>query len=144
MQTMLRCVAVVVFLSGATVAEARDIISIVRAYVGQNPTGLARDWCADFVNFGLEKAGYKRYNSRRSLDFLKYGRRLKGPKVGALAIQYRYEGGRRVGGHIGVVSELLPRNRMKVVAGNTSGPQGRRVVSEDEYPRAAFFAFVMP
>src|SRR5580704_3559099 len=46
-------------------------------------------WCADFMNFVLHKAGGKGTQSRAARSFLEYGKRLDGPRVGAIAILYR-------------------------------------------------------
>ena len=46
-------------------------------------------WCADFMNFVLRKSGGKGTASRAARSFLQYGKKLDGPRVGAIAIMYR-------------------------------------------------------
>ena len=43
-------------------------------------------WCADFINFILHKAGGKGTKSRAARSFLDFGKKLDGPRVGAIAI----------------------------------------------------------
>src|SRR5664280_202591 len=57
-------------------------------------------WCADFMNFVLRRAGGKGTQSRSARSFLEYGKRLDGPRVGAIAILFRRGGNN---GHVGVV-----------------------------------------
>ena len=49
----------------------------------------AKLWCADFMNFVLRRAGGKGTQSRAARSFLDYGKKLDGPRVGAIAIFYR-------------------------------------------------------
>ena len=64
----------------------------------------------------------------------RYGRRLSGPQVGAVAVMAR-----RGGGHVGVVSGVLPNGDVKVISGN----HGHRV-AESVYGRGRIVAFVLP
>ena len=57
-------------------------------------------WCADFMNFVLKRAGGKGTQSRAARSFLDYGKKLDGPRVGAIVIFSR---GGRNNGHVGVV-----------------------------------------
>jgi uncharacterized protein (TIGR02594 family) len=57
-------------------------------------------WCADFMNFVLRRAGGKGTQSRAARSFLEYGKKLDGPRVGAIAILFRKG---LNSGHVGVV-----------------------------------------
>ena len=120
--------AVVSSPGGSLVAEARR-------YLGTNPTGRSRLWCARFMNMVLERSGHKGTSSDMARSFASYGQRLSGPQVGAIAVMTR---GRR-GGHVGVVSGIDPKGNPIVISGNHS-----RRVAESVYSRSRIYAYVMP
>ena len=96
----------------------------------------AKLWCADFMNFVLDKAGGKGTRSRASRSFLQFGKKLDGPRVGAIAIL------RRAGpnnGHVGVVRGTDGQGNPILVSGN-HGP----VVTQSTYPKRKVLAYVMP
>ena len=93
-------------------------------------------WCADFMNFVLRSAGGKGTHSRAARSFLQYGKRLDGPRVGAIAILYR-KGPNN--GHVGVVRGTDGQGNPILVSGN-HGP----TVKESIYPKAKVIAYVMP
>lgn len=93
-------------------------------------------WCADFMNFVLRKAGGKGTSSRAARSFLQFGKRLDGPRVGAIAIMYR-KGPNN--GHVGVVRGTDGQGNPIVVSGN-HGP----TVTQSVYPKAKVLAYVMP
>jgi uncharacterized protein (TIGR02594 family) len=93
-------------------------------------------WCADFMNFVLRRAGGKGTQSRAARSFLEYGKRLDGPRVGAIAILYR-KGANN--GHVGVVRGTDGQGNPILVSGN-HGP----TVKESIYPKAKVMAYVMP
>lgn len=93
-------------------------------------------WCADFMNFVLHKAGGKGTKSRAARSFLQFGKKLDGPRVGAIAIL------RRAGpnnGHVGVVRGTDGQGNPILVSGN-HGP----VVTQSMYPKHKVLAYVMP
>lgn len=112
----------------ALVAEARK-------YLGTNPTGSRRLWCARFMNFVLAKAGYAGTNSDAAKSFAQYGRRISGPQIGAIAVLTR---GRR-GGHVGVVTGIDAHGNPIIISGNHGHSVGEAV-----YPRSRVIAYVMP
>ena len=57
-------------------------------------------WCALAVNYILIASGFPGDDSLWALDFQKYGAKLPGPAVGAIATKKRYSGGKLVGGHV--------------------------------------------
>lgn len=93
-------------------------------------------WCADFMNFVLRKAGGKGTASRAARSFLQFGKKLDGPRVGAIAIMYR-KGPNN--GHVGVVRGTDGQGNPIVVSGN-HGP----TVTQSIYPKAKVLAYVMP
>jgi uncharacterized protein (TIGR02594 family) len=93
-------------------------------------------WCADFMNFVLRRAGGKGTQSRAARSFLEYGKRLDGPRVGAIAILYR-KGANN--GHVGVVRGTDGQGNPILVSGN-HGP----TVKESIYAKAKVMAYVMP
>jgi uncharacterized protein (TIGR02594 family) len=113
---------------------ASSLVAEARRYLGGNPTGWAHDWCGRFMNLMLERTGHRGTGSNFALSFARYGRRLSGPQVGAVAVMAR-----RGGGHVGVVSGMLPNGDVKVISGN----HGHRV-AESVYSRGRIVAFVVP
>lgn len=93
-------------------------------------------WCADFMNFVLRRAGGKGTRSRAARSFLKYGKRLKEPRVGAIAILYRRGPNN---GHVGVVRGTDGRGNPILVSGNS-----RHKVRQSVYPKRRVLGYVMP
>jgi uncharacterized protein (TIGR02594 family) len=111
-----------------------NIVAEARRYLGGNPTGRASLWCARFMNLVLQRSGLKGTDSDMASSFANYGRRVSGPRVGAIAVMYR-----RGGGHVGVVSGIDANGNPILVSGN----YGNRV-REAVYPRGRIYAYVMP
>lgn len=112
-----------------------NVVAEARRYIGGNPTGRSRLWCARFMNMVLKRAGHQGTGSDMARSFAHYGQRVSGPRVGAIAVMTRRGGG----GHVGVVSGIDRRGNPIVVSGN----HGRRV-AESVYPRSRVYAYVMP
>jgi uncharacterized protein (TIGR02594 family) len=112
-----------------------DLVSEARRWVGTNPTGRRSLWCARFMNFVLERAGHRGTGSDMAQSFARYGRRVPGPQVGAIAVMSR---GRR-GCHVGVVSGIDANGNPIIISGNHNNR-----VAEVAYPRGRVFAYVMP
>jgi uncharacterized protein (TIGR02594 family) len=93
-------------------------------------------WCADFMNFVLRRAGGKGTQSRAARSFLDYGKRLDGPRVGAIAVLYR-KGANN--GHVGIVRGTDGQGNPILVSGNHG-----LTVRESMYPKAKVMAYVMP
>jgi uncharacterized protein (TIGR02594 family) len=93
-------------------------------------------WCADFMNFVLRKSGGKGTASRAARSFLQYGKKLDGPRVGAIAIMYRKGPN---SGHVGVVRGTDGKGNPIIVSGN-HGP----TVRESTYAKERVLAYVMP
>jgi uncharacterized protein (TIGR02594 family) len=96
----------------------------------------AKLWCADFMNFVLRRAGGKGTQSRAARSFLDYGKKLDGPRVGAIAIFYRKGPN---SGHVGVVRGTDGQGNPIVVSGNHG-----HTVMQSTYPKSKVLAYVMP
>lgn len=93
-------------------------------------------WCADFMNFVLRRAGGRGTHSRAARSFLEYGKKLDGPRVGAIAILYR-KGPNN--GHVGVVRGTDGQGNPIIVSGNHGN-----AVRQSVYPKSRVLAYVMP
>jgi uncharacterized protein (TIGR02594 family) len=111
-----------------------NVVAEARRYIGGNPTGRGRLWCARFMNLVLQRSGLKGTGSDMARSFASYGQRVSGPQVGAIAVMAR-----RGGGHVGVVSGIDAGGNPILVSGNS----GNRV-REAAYPRDRIYAYVMP
>jgi uncharacterized protein (TIGR02594 family) len=111
------------------------LVAEARRYIGGNPTGRGRLWCARFMNMVLENSGHRGSGSDMAHSFASYGQRISGPQVGAIAVMSR---GKR-GGHVGVVSGIDASGNPIVVSGN----HGHRV-AESVYSKSRIYAYVMP
>jgi uncharacterized protein (TIGR02594 family) len=111
-----------------------NVVAEARRYIGGNPTGRGRLWCARFMNMVLQHSGLHGTGSDMASSFAHYGRRVSGPQVGAIAVM-----GRRGGGHVGVVSGIDASGNPILVSGN----HGHRV-AESVYPRSRIYAYVLP
>jgi uncharacterized protein (TIGR02594 family) len=118
----------------ATGFGSSNVVAEARRYIGGNPTGRGRLWCARFMNMVLQHSGLHGTGSDMANSFAHYGQRVSGPQIGAIAVM-----GRRGGGHVGVVSGIDASGNPIVVSGN----HGHRV-AESVYPRGRIYAYVMP
>jgi uncharacterized protein (TIGR02594 family) len=106
-----------------------------RKYIGTNPTGRKKLWCATFMNFVLRKVGYEGTHSDAAKSFVSYGRRIAKPQVGAIAVLTRG----KHGGHVGIVSGIDPDGNPVIISGNHN-----RRVGVSVYPRSRVIAYVLP
>jgi uncharacterized protein (TIGR02594 family) len=120
---------------GSSAWSSSDIVAEARRYVGTNPTDRRSLWCARFMNFVLAHTGHVGTGSDMARSFARYGRRVSGPQIGAIAVMSR---GRR-GGHVGVVSGVDEHGNPIIISGN----HGNRV-AEAVYPRGRVYSYVMP
>jgi uncharacterized protein (TIGR02594 family) len=112
-----------------------SVVTEARRWIGTNPTGRKSLWCARFMNFVLHRTGFAGTSSDLAKSFASYGKRLPGPKIGAIAVMNRG----RSGGHVGVVSGFDSHGNPIVISGNHS-----RRVAEAVYSRSRIFAYVAP
>jgi uncharacterized protein (TIGR02594 family) len=111
------------------------LVSEARRYLGGNPTGRGSLWCARFMNMVLEKTGHQGTGSDMANSFARYGTRVSGPQVGAIAVMSR--GGR--GGHVGIITGIDAQGNPIMISGNN----GNRV-REAPISRGRIYAYVMP
>ncbi|WP_375157429.1 TIGR02594 family protein [Bradyrhizobium sp. RDT46] len=111
------------------------LVSEARRYIGGNPTGRGRLWCARFMNMVLQHTGHQGTGSDMASSFARYGTRVSGPQVGAIAVMSR---GRR-GGHVGIVTGIDAQGNPIMISGNN----GNRV-REAPVSRGRIYAYVMP
>ena len=113
--------------------SSSSLVSEARRYLGTNPTNRRSLWCGAFMDMVLKRTGHQGGGNLAS-GYAKYGRRISGPQVGAIAVM-----GRRGGGHVGVVSGFDEKGNVIVVSGNHNN-----TVAESVYPRGRIYAYVMP
>jgi uncharacterized protein (TIGR02594 family) len=121
--------------AGVASFGSSGLVAEARRYIGTNPTGRSRLWCARFLNLVLERSGRQGSGSDMAQSFAAYGSRVSGPQVGAIAVMSR---GKR-GGHVGVVSGIDANGNPIIISGNHG-----RSVAESAYPRGRVYAYVMP
>jgi uncharacterized protein (TIGR02594 family) len=112
-----------------------NVVAEARKYLGGNPTGRGSLWCARFMNMVLQHSGYRGTGSDMASSFAKYGQRVSGPQVGAIAVMSR---GRR-GGHVGIITGIDAKGNPIMISGNS----GNRV-RETPVARGRIYAYVMP
>jgi len=91
------------------------------------------------MNFVLHRTGYRGTGSDAALSFRRYGQRVRGPRIGAIAVMRR-----KGGGHVGIVSGIDRHGNPILISGNTTIGNGRRIVAERVYPRTRIISYVMP
>jgi uncharacterized protein (TIGR02594 family) len=125
--------------AGGTMASSfggsSNVVAEARRYLGGNPTGRGSLWCARFMNMVLQHSGYRGTGSDMASSFAKYGQRVSGPQVGAIAVMSR---GRR-GGHVGIITGIDAKGNPIMISGNN----GNRV-REAPVSRGRIYAYVMP
>lgn len=119
----------------AAISGGSGLVSEARRYIGGNPTGRGRLWCARFMNMVLQKTGHQGTGSDMASSFARYGTRVSGPQVGAIAVMSR---GRR-GGHVGIITGIDAQGNPIMISGNN----GNRV-REAPVSRGRIYAYVMP
>jgi uncharacterized protein (TIGR02594 family) len=121
--------------SGGGFGGGSGLVSEARRYVGGNPTGRGSLWCARFMNMVLEKTGHHGTGSDMANSFARYGTRVSGPQVGAIAVMSRGRGG----GHVGIITGIDAQGNPIMISGNN----GNRV-REAPISRGRIYAYVMP
>ncbi|MCC8971271.1 TIGR02594 family protein [Bradyrhizobium brasilense] len=110
------------------------IVAEARRYLGGNPTGRSSLWCARFMNMVLQHTGHRGTGSDMASSFARYGTRVSGPQVGAIAVMSR-----RGGGHVGIITGVDAKGNPIMISGNS----GHRV-RETRVSRGRIYAYVMP
>jgi uncharacterized protein (TIGR02594 family) len=129
----------------ASSESSSEVVTEAKRWIGTNPTGWDRVWCARFMNFVLKRTGHAQTGSDAASSFASYGRRVWGPQVGAIAVMSRGKNG----GHVGVISGFDRSGNPIVISGNHNRCAGNsrgngRCVGVAVYPRNRIYAYVMP
>ena len=106
-----------------------SIVEQARKYIGTNPTGRSSLWCGAFMDMVLKQTGHAG-GGNLAWGYSRYGTRVSGPQVGAIAVMH---------GHVGVVSGVDANGNPIIVSGNHN-----HTVAETVYPRGRISAYVMP
>ena len=112
-----------------------NVVAEARRYLGGNPTGRGSLWCARFMNMVLQHSGYRGTGSDMANSFARYGQRVSGPQVGAIAVMGRGRGG----GHVGIITGIDASGNPIMISGNN----GNRV-REAPISRGRIYAYVIP
>jgi uncharacterized protein (TIGR02594 family) len=112
-----------------------NVVAEARRYLGGNPTSRGSLWCARFMNMVLQHSGYRGTGSDMASSFARYGQRVSGPQVGAIAVMSRGRGG----GHVGIITGIDAKGNPIMISGNN----GNRV-REAPISRGRIYAYVMP
>jgi uncharacterized protein (TIGR02594 family) len=110
-------------------ATTDSLVSEARRYIGTNPTGRGSQWCGAFMDLVLKKTGHSG-GGNLARNYARYGTRVAGPQVGAIAVMNH---------HVGVVSGIDANGNPIIVSGNHN-----RTVAESVYPRGRIAAYVTP
>jgi len=105
------------------------LVSEARKYIGTNPTGRGSLWCGAFLDMVLKRTGHAG-GGNLAWGYARYGTRVSGPQVGAIAVMR---------GHVGVVSGIDANGNPIIVSGNHN-----HTVAESVYPRGRIAAYVVP
>lgn len=108
---------------------SNSLVSEARRYMGTNPTGRGRAWCGAFLDMVLKKTGHAG-GGNLARAYARYGTRVSGPQVGAIAVMNH---------HVGVVSGVDANGNPIIVSGNHN-----RTVAESVYPASRIIAYVSP
>jgi len=108
---------------------SNDLVSEARKYIGSNPTGRSSLWCGAFMDMVLKRTGHPG-GGNLAWGYSRYGTRVAGPQVGAIAVMH---------GHVGVVSGVDANGNPIIVSGNHN-----HTVAESVYPRGRIAAYVLP
>lgn len=86
-------------------------------------------WCSAFVNYCMEVNGIKGTMSLAARSWLRWGKESK-PVVGAVGIWPR--GSTAWQGHVAIVEEVLPGNKVRCIGGNQGNKVSRKVFDVDK------------
>ncbi len=110
-------------------STSNSLVAQARKYIGTNPTGRGSLWCGAFMDLVLKQTGHAG-GGNLAWGYSRYGTRVAGPQVGAIAVMH---------GHVGVVSGIDANGNPIIVSGNHN-----HTVAEAVYPRSRISAYVMP
>ena len=114
-------------------ASSNALIAEARKYLGGNPTGRSSLWCGAFMDLVLKRTGHKG-GGNLARGYARYGTRISGPRVGAIAVMTR-----KGGGHVGIVTGIDASGNVVIISGNHNNR-----VAEAVYPISRVIAYVVP
>ena len=120
-------------LDAMAAVSSNGLIAEARKYLGGNPTGWSSEWCGKFLDMVLKKTGHKG-GGNLARGYIKYGVRLAGPEVGAIAVFSR-----KGGGHVGIVTGIDSNGNPIIISGNHNDR-----VAIATYPSSRALAYVRP
>jgi uncharacterized protein (TIGR02594 family) len=112
---------------------SNSLVSEARKYLGGNPTGRRSLWCGAFMDMVLKRTGHPG-GGNLARGYARYGTRVSGPQVGAIAVMAR-----KGGGHVGIVTGIDSNGNPIVISGNHNNR-----VAEVAYPRSRIITYVVP
>lgn len=112
---------------------SNSLVSEARKYLGGNPTGRRSLWCGAFMDMVLKRTGHPG-GGNLARGYARYGTRVSGPQVGAIAVMAR-----KGGGHVGIVTGIDSNGNPIVISGNHNNR-----VAEAVYPRSRILTYVVP
>jgi uncharacterized protein (TIGR02594 family) len=113
--------------------SSNSLVSEARKYLGGNPTGRRSLWCGAFMDMVLKRTGHPG-GGNLARAYARYGTRVSGPQVGAIAVMAR-----KGGGHVGIVTGIDSNGNPIVISGNHNNR-----VAEVAYPRSRILTYVVP
>lgn len=90
--------------------------------LGGNALNDSTAWCSAFVNFVMDKAGYKGTRRANARSWLDWGEKLHEPRLGCITVLWRTHPDSPQG-HVGFLSAVLP-NRVVLLGGNQNNEVG--------------------
>lgn len=112
-------------------AVHNDVLAEASRWIGRgNITGKRGPWCGWFASLVLTRTGHRALPSGLASSALSYGRRVRDPRPGDLAVMSH---------HVGFVAGVEPDGSILIISGNWNNRVARAVV-----PRAVVVAFVRP
>jgi hypothetical protein len=115
----------------AGILSGGGYMAIAKQYNGTNPTGWSRNWCGQYIDVVMRKAGKAPYGAKAYNP--RYGRKT-GCRVGAIAMMQT---------HVGLVTSCN-KGTTTIISGNHAGKPGNRVVGYGTYRNSRILAFRMP
>ena len=94
-------------------------------------------WCSAFVCWVMEQAGYPSTRSAAARSWLRWGKALPGPQVGAVVVYRR--GNSSWQGHVGFVYNHSEGGRIATIGGNQSNR-----VNVTPYPKSKVLGYRWP
>ncbi len=111
---------------------ATDQLSKKKKFKSADDMTDERPWCASFVGWTLEQAGYESAESSGSQSYRRWGRKVDRPCVGCVAVinygkLYPKDPKKKGKGHVGFIVGQTPEGYLVMLGGNQRNKTGGRV-----------------